>query len=84
MTYNFSDFLRIVAGAVGDKRLAIRIRDANMLSSLLKDLEFDSPGLVEMQLALEENHKVFLQCEEINQCKTLGDVFRLLLNRLPE
>lgn len=83
MSNNFADFLRVVAKAVGDKQLAVRIQGADVHSSLVEDLEFDSPGLVEMQLALEDSHRVFLSCDEINACKTIGDVYRLLLRSPP-
>lgn len=79
----FADFVAKVRDAVNDPFVTNCLSyEVDRNSELVADLGFDSICLVESQMELEEGYGISLPCDEINVCKTLGDLFDLVASKV--
>jgi len=64
------------------EKLSLEVEDITEESDLVEDLDADSLDLVDLIMAVEDEFGVSIADEDVEKIKTVGDIFKHLLQAL--
>ena len=64
------------------EKLSLEVEDITEESDLIEDLDADSLDLVDLIMAVEDEFGVSIADEDVEKIKTVGDIFKQLLQAL--
>lgn len=64
------------------EKLSLEVEDITEESDLVEDLDADSLDLVDLIMAVEDEFGVSIADEDVEKIKTVGDIFKQLLQAL--